>query len=110
MEEDVLNALQTRTVYLPGGFDRNGKVIFIVNIVNDLQSWQRKCLELSVTYLKRSLRLVEHYIYIVLAKNYYFIFCKYIYLLTIFLNKNCLMYSEALIKMRIFTRSYFIFK
>uniref|UniRef100_A0A1B0AEX1 SESTD1-like spectrin repeats region domain-containing protein n=1 Tax=Glossina pallidipes TaxID=7398 RepID=A0A1B0AEX1_GLOPL len=55
MEEDVLNALQTRTVYLPGGFDRNGKVIFIVNIVNDLQSWQRKCLELSVTYLKRSL-------------------------------------------------------
>uniref|UniRef100_A0A1A9W7F2 SESTD1-like spectrin repeats region domain-containing protein n=1 Tax=Glossina brevipalpis TaxID=37001 RepID=A0A1A9W7F2_9MUSC len=55
MEEDVLNALQTRTVYLPGGFDRNGKIIFIVNIVNDLQSWQRKCLELSVTYLKHSL-------------------------------------------------------
>lgn len=56
MEEDVLNALQTRMAYLPGSFDRDGKIIFIVNIINDLQSWQRKCLELSITYLKRSLR------------------------------------------------------
>ncbi|XP_065360141.1 uncharacterized protein LOC135954022 [Calliphora vicina] len=55
MEEDVLNALQTRTAYLPGSFDRDGKIIFIVSIINDLQSWQRKCLELSITYLKRSL-------------------------------------------------------
>ena len=56
MEEDVLNALQTRTAYLSGSFDRDGKIIFIVNIINDLQSWQRKCLELSITYLKHSLR------------------------------------------------------
>lgn len=56
MEEDVLNALQTRTAYLPGSFDRDGKIIFIVTIINDLQTWQRKCLELSTTYLKRSLR------------------------------------------------------
>lgn len=56
MEEDVLNALQTRTAYLPGSFDRDGKIIFIVTIINDLQTWQRKCLELSITYLKHSLR------------------------------------------------------
>ncbi|XP_037947834.1 titin-like [Teleopsis dalmanni] len=55
MEEDVLNALQTRTAYLPGGFDREGKIIIIVNIINDLQLWNRKCLELSITYLKHSL-------------------------------------------------------
>ncbi|XP_046807761.1 uncharacterized protein LOC111679299 isoform X10 [Lucilia cuprina] len=55
MEEDVLNALQTRTAYLPGSFDRDGKIIFIVSLINELQSWQRKCLELSITYLKRSL-------------------------------------------------------
>ncbi|XP_075160114.1 SEC14 domain and spectrin repeat-containing protein 1-B [Haematobia irritans] len=55
MEEDVLNALQTRTAYLPGSFDRDGKIIFIVNVINDLQSWQRKCLELSAAYLRRSL-------------------------------------------------------
>ncbi|XP_061396427.1 uncharacterized protein LOC133332062 [Musca vetustissima] len=55
MEEDVLNALQSRTAYLPGSFDRDGKIIFIVNVINDLQSWQRKCLELSAAYLRRSL-------------------------------------------------------
>lgn len=56
MEEDVLNALQTRTAYLPGGYDRAGKIIIIVNITNDLQLWNRRCLELSIAYLKSALR------------------------------------------------------
>ncbi|XP_017478980.1 PREDICTED: uncharacterized protein LOC108368607 isoform X2 [Rhagoletis zephyria] len=55
MEEDVLNALQTRTAYLPGGYDRTGKIIVVVNIINDLQLWNRRCLELSIAYLKRAL-------------------------------------------------------
>ncbi|XP_012157096.1 SEC14 domain and spectrin repeat-containing protein 1-B isoform X2 [Ceratitis capitata] len=55
MEEDVLNALQTRTAYLPGGYDRTGKIIIVVNIINDLQLWNRRCLELSIAYLKSAL-------------------------------------------------------
>ncbi|XP_053952594.1 SEC14 domain and spectrin repeat-containing protein 1 [Anastrepha ludens] len=55
MEEDVLNALQTRTAYLPGGYDRTGKIIVVVNIINDLQLWNRRCLELSIAYLKSAL-------------------------------------------------------
>ncbi|XP_050335998.1 SEC14 domain and spectrin repeat-containing protein 1-B isoform X1 [Bactrocera neohumeralis] len=55
MEEDVLNALQTRTAYLPGGYDRAGKIIVVVNIINDLQLWNRRCLELSIAYLKSAL-------------------------------------------------------
>ena len=56
MEEDVLNALQTRTAYLPSGYDRAGKIIIVVNIINDLQLWNRRCLELSIAYLKSALR------------------------------------------------------
>ncbi|XP_049314954.1 uncharacterized protein LOC105226995 isoform X10 [Bactrocera dorsalis] len=55
MEEDVLNALQTRTAYLAGGYDRAGKIIVVVNIINDLQLWNRRCLELSIAYLKSAL-------------------------------------------------------
>ncbi|KRF98943.1 uncharacterized protein Dwil_GK12603, isoform B [Drosophila willistoni] len=55
MEEDVLNALQTRSVYLSGGFDRQKRIIFIVNAFNDLQMWNRRCLQLALDYLKRSL-------------------------------------------------------
>ena len=58
MEEDVLNALQTQTAYLPGGTDRSGKIVIVVNIINDQlqQLWNQKCLKLSIGYLKRSLR------------------------------------------------------
>ncbi|XP_067644775.1 SEC14 domain and spectrin repeat-containing protein 1-B isoform X1 [Eurosta solidaginis] len=55
MEEDVLNALQTRTAYLPGGYDRTGKIIIVVNIINDLQLWNRRYLELSIACLKNAL-------------------------------------------------------
>ncbi|XP_044250419.1 SEC14 domain and spectrin repeat-containing protein 1-B isoform X1 [Drosophila takahashii] len=55
MEEDVLNALQTRSVYLSGGFDRQKRIIFVVNAFNDLQLWNRRYLQVTLDYLKRSL-------------------------------------------------------
>ncbi|XP_017840584.1 SEC14 domain and spectrin repeat-containing protein 1-B [Drosophila busckii] len=55
MEEDVLNALQMRCAYLCGGYDRSKRIIFIVNAFNDLQLWNRRCLQLTLEYLKRSL-------------------------------------------------------
>ncbi|XP_023165991.2 uncharacterized protein LOC111596140 [Drosophila hydei] len=55
MEEDVLNALQMRSAYLCGGYDRNRRIIFIVNAFNDQQLWNRRCLQLTLDYLKRSL-------------------------------------------------------
>ncbi|XP_017138846.1 SEC14 domain and spectrin repeat-containing protein 1 [Drosophila miranda] len=55
MEEDVLNALQTRSAYLSGGFDRQKRIIFVVNAFNDLQLWNRRYLQLTLDYLKRSL-------------------------------------------------------
>ncbi|XP_034655450.1 SEC14 domain and spectrin repeat-containing protein 1-B-like isoform X5 [Drosophila subobscura] len=55
MEEDVLNALQTRSAYLTGGFDRQQRIIFVVNAFNDLQLWNRRYLQLTLDYLKRSL-------------------------------------------------------
>jgi len=56
MEEDVLNALQTRSAYLSGGFDRQKRIIFVVNAFNDLQLWNRRYLQVTLDYLKRSLR------------------------------------------------------
>ncbi|KAI8039142.1 hypothetical protein M5D96_007859 [Drosophila gunungcola] len=55
MEEDVLNALQTRCAYLSGGFDRQKRIIFVVNAFNDLQLWNRRYLQVTLDYLKRSL-------------------------------------------------------
>ncbi|XP_062130963.1 SEC14 domain and spectrin repeat-containing protein 1-B isoform X1 [Drosophila sulfurigaster albostrigata] len=55
MEEDVLNALQMRSAYLSGGYDRSKRIIFIVNAFNDQQLWNRRCLQLTLDYLKRSL-------------------------------------------------------
>ncbi|XP_034483415.1 SEC14 domain and spectrin repeat-containing protein 1-B isoform X2 [Drosophila innubila] len=55
MEEDVLNALQMRCAYLSGGYDREKRIIFIVNAFNDQQLWNRRCLQLTLDYLKRSL-------------------------------------------------------
>ncbi|KAH8234808.1 hypothetical protein KR032_003567 [Drosophila birchii] len=55
MEEDVLNALQTRSAYLSGGFDRQKRVIFVVNAFHDLQLWNRRYLQVTLDYLKRSL-------------------------------------------------------
>ncbi|TDG47189.1 hypothetical protein AWZ03_006454 [Drosophila navojoa] len=55
MEEDVLNALQMRCAYLCGGYDRDRRIIFIVNAFNDQQLWNRRCLQLTLDYLKRSL-------------------------------------------------------
>ncbi|XP_037721815.1 SEC14 domain and spectrin repeat-containing protein 1-B isoform X20 [Drosophila subpulchrella] len=55
MEEDVLNALQTRSAYLSGGFDRQKRIIFVVNAFNDLQLWNRRYLQVTLDYLKRSL-------------------------------------------------------
>ncbi|XP_064552464.1 uncharacterized protein LOC135438178 isoform X14 [Drosophila montana] len=55
MEEDVLNALQMRSAYLSGGYDRDKRIIFIVNAFNDQQLWNRRCLQLTLDYLKRSL-------------------------------------------------------
>ncbi|KAH8305559.1 hypothetical protein KR059_001397 [Drosophila kikkawai] len=55
MEEDVLNALQTRSAYLSGGFDRQKRIIFVVNAFHDLQLWNRRYLEVTLDYLKRSL-------------------------------------------------------
>jgi len=59
MEEDVLNALQMRCAYLSGGYDREKRIIFIVNAFNDQQLWNRRCLQLTLDYLKRSLRWVQ---------------------------------------------------
>lgn len=56
MEEDVLDALQTRSAYLTGGYDRDKRIIFIVNAFNESQLWNRRCLQLTLEYLKRSLR------------------------------------------------------
>lgn len=56
MEEDVLDALQTRRAYLTGGYDRDKRIIFIVNAFNESQLWNRRCLQLTLEYLKRSLR------------------------------------------------------
>lgn len=56
MEEDVLNALQTRSAYLTGGYDRDKRIIFIVNAFNEQQLWNRRCLQLTLDYLRRSLR------------------------------------------------------
>ncbi|EDV38724.1 uncharacterized protein Dana_GF24934, isoform A [Drosophila ananassae] len=55
MEEDVLNALQTRCAYLSGGFDRQKRIIFVVNVFNDFQLWNRHYLQVTLDYLKRSL-------------------------------------------------------
>ncbi|KAH8278292.1 hypothetical protein KR044_009883 [Drosophila immigrans] len=55
MEEDVLNALQMRSAYLAGNCDANKRIIFIVNAFNDQQLWNRRCLQLTLEYLKRSL-------------------------------------------------------
>ncbi|XP_041631460.1 SEC14 domain and spectrin repeat-containing protein 1-B [Drosophila kikkawai] len=55
MEEDVLNALQTRSAYLSGGFDRQKRIIFVVNAFHDLQLWNRRYLQVTLDYLKRSL-------------------------------------------------------
>ncbi|KAH8262081.1 hypothetical protein KR038_002547 [Drosophila bunnanda] len=55
MEEDVLNALQTRSAYLSGGFDRQKRIIFVVNAFHDLQLWNRRYLQVILDYLKRSL-------------------------------------------------------
>ncbi|EDV96835.1 SEC14 domain and spectrin repeat-containing protein 1-B isoform X1 [Drosophila grimshawi] len=55
MEEDVLNALQMRCAYLSGGYDRDKRIIFIVNAFSDQQLWNRRCLQLTLDYLKRSL-------------------------------------------------------
>uniref|UniRef100_A0A6P4EV12 SEC14 domain and spectrin repeat-containing protein 1-B n=1 Tax=Drosophila rhopaloa TaxID=1041015 RepID=A0A6P4EV12_DRORH len=55
MEEDVLNALQTRCAYLSGGFDRQKRIIFVVHAFNDLQLWNRRYLQVTLDYLKRSL-------------------------------------------------------
>ncbi|KAH8272377.1 hypothetical protein KR018_001099 [Drosophila ironensis] len=56
MEEDVLNALQKRGAYLSGGFDRQKRIIFVVNAFNDLQqAWNRHNLQVTLDYLKRSL-------------------------------------------------------
>lgn len=55
MEEDVLNALLTRAAYLPGGFDREGRILVVVSIINDLQLWNKNSIEICISYLKRSL-------------------------------------------------------
>ncbi|KAH8418196.1 hypothetical protein KR222_000530 [Zaprionus bogoriensis] len=55
MEEDVLDALQTRSAYVTGGYERDKRVIFIVNAFNDQELWNRRCLQLTLEYLKRAL-------------------------------------------------------
>lgn len=57
MEEDVLSALRSRAVYLPGCSDRDGRVLVVVNVPNDLQqAWSKRCLEACINYIRKSLR------------------------------------------------------
>ena len=58
MEEDVLSGLKSRAAYLPGGYDRDGRILVVVNIINDLELWNKICLETCINYIKLALRYI----------------------------------------------------
>lgn len=56
MEEDVLNTsvLRSRFVYMPGGYDKNGKVLVVINLIA-INDYPANYLTIYVDYLKKSL-------------------------------------------------------
>lgn len=58
MEEDVLNTttsvLRSRFVYMPGGYDKNGNVLVVINLIA-LNDYPANYLDIYVDYLKKSL-------------------------------------------------------
>ncbi|KAL5290623.1 hypothetical protein ACFFRR_010159 [Megaselia abdita] len=56
MEEDVLNTsvLRSRFVYMPGGYDKNGNALVVINLIA-LNDYPANYLNIYVDYLKKSL-------------------------------------------------------
>ncbi|XP_059614887.1 SEC14 domain and spectrin repeat-containing protein 1-B [Phlebotomus argentipes] len=55
MEEDVLNALQTRSAFLPGGRDRDNNLLLVIPVPFELHPWTKPFLETSIKYILSSL-------------------------------------------------------
>lgn len=56
MEADVLNALQSQSAYLPGGRDRDERLLMLIPVPNELQPWTKQNLDLSIKFLLSILR------------------------------------------------------
>lgn len=56
MEADVLNALQSQAAYLPGGRDRDERLLMLIPVPNELQPWTKQNLDLSIKFLLSILR------------------------------------------------------
>uniref|UniRef100_A0A1B0CIV5 Putative sec14 domain and spectrin repeat-containing protein 1 n=1 Tax=Lutzomyia longipalpis TaxID=7200 RepID=A0A1B0CIV5_LUTLO len=56
MEEDVLNALQSRSAFLPGGRDRDNNLLLVIPVPFELHPWTKPYLETSIKYILSSLR------------------------------------------------------
>uniref|UniRef100_A0A1B0CIV4 Uncharacterized protein n=1 Tax=Lutzomyia longipalpis TaxID=7200 RepID=A0A1B0CIV4_LUTLO len=48
MEEDVLNALQSRSAFLPGGRDRDNNLLLVIPVPFELHPWTKPYLETSI--------------------------------------------------------------
>ncbi|GAB0100258.1 SEC14 domain and spectrin repeat-containing protein 1 [Sergentomyia squamirostris] len=55
MEEDVLNALQTRSAFLPGGRDKDNNLLLVIPVPCELHPWTKPYLETSVKYILSTL-------------------------------------------------------
>lgn len=58
MEADVLNALETQLVYITTGRDRDHRITIIIPVHNELQTWTKIQIELSLKFLFSILRYV----------------------------------------------------
>lgn len=55
MEADVLNALKSKLVFIPGGRDCDANLIIVFQLPFEIQAWTRRHLEISTKYILSAL-------------------------------------------------------
>lgn len=54
-----MNALRTKSAYMPGGLDRDGHILIVIPVPYELNPWTKNYFEISVKYLLSTLRYVS---------------------------------------------------